>query len=57
MKILTVPVISVKGFDEEQRIMLALTANTGCPLTQLESGHPFQRLIGHGWTLSISLPK
>jgi ParB/RepB/Spo0J family partition protein len=49
-RIRTVPVISVKGADEEQRIMLALTANTGRPLTQVESGHAFQRLIGHGWT-------
>jgi ParB/RepB/Spo0J family partition protein len=48
--VFSVPVMSVKANDEAERLRLSLTANTGEPLTQLENGQAFSRLIGLGWT-------
>jgi ParB/RepB/Spo0J family partition protein len=48
--IFSVPVMSVKANDEAERLRISLTANTGEPLTQLEHGQAFTRLVGLGWT-------
>src|ERR1017187_4030838 len=49
----TIPFIESKqAYDEAQRTMLALQANQGRPLTQVEAGHGFHRLVGHGWSVS-----
>ncbi len=45
-----VPTIQVKAGDEAQRLVLALTANTGKPLSSWEIGVAFQKFINFGWT-------
>lgn len=45
-----VPTVQVKAGDEAQRLVLALTANTGKPLSSWEIGAAFQRFIGFGWS-------
>lgn len=45
-----VPVIQVPGGNEADRLVLALTANTGKPLSKWEIGAAFQRLINFGWS-------
>ena len=49
VEILTVPAIQVPGNNEADRLMLALTANTGKPLTQWEAGSGYKRLAAFGW--------
>jgi len=44
-----VPCSQVTAGNETQRLVLALTANTGKPLSQWEVGSAFQRLVGFGW--------
>jgi len=48
----SVPVSQVKGTNEAERLVIALTANTGKPLSKWESGNGFQRLIGYGWDVA-----
>jgi hypothetical protein len=50
-EILKLPVQGVDANNEAQRILLALNANTGRPLTQMESGTAFRRLRGYGWSV------
>lgn len=45
-----VPTVQVSGASNEaERLVLALTANTGKPLSKWESGTAFTRLIRFGW--------
>jgi ParB-like chromosome segregation protein Spo0J len=49
----TIPFVESKqAYDEAQRTMLALQANQGRPLTQVEAGSGFHRLVGHGWSVT-----
>lgn len=45
----SVPTIQVAGKNEADRLEIALTANTGKPLSSWEAGTAFVRLIGYGW--------
>lgn len=45
----SVPTVQVKAGNEAERLIIAMTANTGKPLSKWESGGGFQRLIGYGW--------
>ncbi len=45
----SVPCVQVSGGNEVSRLELAITANTGKPLSKWEIGGAFQRLIGFGW--------
>lgn len=45
-----VPTIQVPGTNEADRLVTALTANTGKPLSKWEIGTAFQRLINWGWS-------
>ena len=45
-----VPTIQVAAANEADRLVLALTANTGKPLSQWESGVAYQKLRGFGWS-------
>ena len=47
-EIRSVPVIQVEGKSETERLLLAITANTGKPLSKWELGGAFQRLYGKG---------
>lgn len=49
VQILTVPVIQVESGDRASRLVLALTANTGKPLSKLEHGAAFKKLQSYGW--------
>jgi len=49
VQILTVPVVQVESGDEASRLVLALTANTGKPLSKLEHGAAFRKLQSYGW--------
>lgn len=49
VEIVSVPTIQVSGNNEADRLVLALTANTGKPLSKWEIGTAFKRLIGFGW--------
>jgi ParB/RepB/Spo0J family partition protein len=44
-----IPTVQVSGGNEAERLITALTANTGKPLSKWESGAAFQRLINFGW--------
>jgi ParB-like chromosome segregation protein Spo0J len=46
----TVPTIQVPGGNESDRLLVAITANTGKPLSKWELGGAFQRLYNHGWS-------
>lgn len=46
----SVPTIQVQGKNEADRLEIALTANTGKPLSTWEAGTAFVKLIGYGWT-------
>jgi ParB/RepB/Spo0J family partition protein len=50
VEIEAVPTIQVSGGNEAERLVTALTANTGKPLSKWESGTAFKRLLGYGWT-------
>ncbi len=45
----SVPTIQVQGGNEADRLVTALTANTGKPLSKWESGNAFKRLGNFGW--------
>src|ERR1700677_550148 len=45
----TVPTIQVPGGNESDRLLTAITANTGKPLSKWELGTAFQRLYKFGW--------
>lgn len=45
----TVPVLQVQAGNETERLVLALTANTGKPLSKWEIGTAFKRLTNFGW--------
>ena len=47
--IATVPTIQVPGGNEQDRLLTAITANTGKPLSKWELGGAFQRLYRFGW--------
>lgn len=50
VEIEAVPCIQVTGGNESERLVLAITANTGKEFSRLELGSAFQRLIRFGWT-------
>ena len=50
VEIEAVPCIQVTGGNESERLILAITANTGKQFSRLELGSAFQRLIRFGWT-------
>jgi len=45
-----VPVIQVPGNNEADRLLTAITANTGKPLSKWELGGAFRRFAAYGWT-------
>ena len=45
----SVPTVQVKAGNEAERLIMALTANTGKPLSKWEIGGAFRRLKGYGW--------
>lgn len=45
----TVPTVQVAGGNEGDRLLLAITANTGKPLSKWELGTAFQKLYNFGW--------
>jgi len=49
-EIAAVPVIQVQGGNEADRLLTAITANTGKPLSKWELGTAFQRLYKFGWS-------
>ena len=49
VEILTVPTVQVPGGNEQDRLLIAITANTGKPLSKWELGNAFQRLYNFGW--------
>jgi ParB/RepB/Spo0J family partition protein len=44
-----VPVIQVPGNNEADRLLTAITANTGKPLSKWELGGAFRRFVSYGW--------
>ena len=49
VEIETVPTVQVAGGNESDRLLIAITANTGKPLSKWELGNAFQRLYRFGW--------
>jgi len=45
----TVPTVQVSGGNESERLLIAITANTGKPLSKWELGTAFQKLYNFGW--------
>ena len=41
-----------RSVSESERTALLITANSGKPLSALEKGEVFKRLVGYGWSLS-----
>lgn len=50
VEIEAVPTIQVPGTNEADRLLLAVTANTGKPLSKWESGGAFMRFRNFGWS-------
>lgn len=50
VEIESVPTIQVTATNEADRLILALTANTGKPLSQWETGMSFLKLRNFGWS-------
>jgi ParB-like chromosome segregation protein Spo0J len=50
LEIETVPTVQVSGGNESDRLITAITANTGKPLSKWELGGAFQRLYNFGWS-------
>ncbi len=46
----TVPTIQVPGGNESERLLTAISANTGKPLSKWELGGAFRRLYNFGWS-------
>lgn len=57
VEIVAVPTVQVKGNDPANRLVIALTANTGKSLSKWESGTAFQRLVGYGWEIETIASK
>ena len=57
VEIVAVPTVQVKGNDPANRLVIALTANTGKSLSKWESGTAFQRLVGYGWEIEAIASK
>jgi ParB/RepB/Spo0J family partition protein len=51
VEIKSVPVLQEQTSNEADRLLLAITTNTGKPLSQWESGKAFRRLLGYGWAV------
>jgi hypothetical protein len=51
-EIRSVPVMQYEGKSESERLLLAITANTGKPLSKWELGDAFRRLLRFGWSES-----
>lgn len=51
IEIAAVPAIGFAGNNEADRLVLSLVANEGKPLTKLEQGAAFSRLVDFGWAL------
>ena len=49
VEIKSVPVFQEPAGNEADRLILAITTNTGKPLSIAESGAAFKRLLGYGW--------
>lgn len=49
-EILTIPTIQVPGNNEADRLLVAVTANTGKPLSKWELGGAFRRFHKYGWS-------
>lgn len=49
VEIIGVPTVQVNGGNEADRLITALTANTGKPLSKWEIGGSFQKLFAFGW--------
>ena len=47
----TIPVLQESLGDPAERLLLAISANTGKPLSLLESGGAFRRLQAYGWSV------
>lgn len=47
-----VPVLQETTKDEARRLLIAVSANTGKPLSVLEAGGAYRRFIGYGWTVA-----
>lgn len=45
-----VPVVQVPGNNSADRLVTAITANTGKPFSKWELGEAFRRLVNFGWT-------
>lgn len=52
IEIKSVPVLQEAAGNEADRLLLAITTNTGKPLSVLESGAAFRRLMAFGWSKS-----
>jgi ParB/RepB/Spo0J family partition protein len=52
MEIRSIPVMQYEGKSETERLLLAITANTGKPLSKWELGDAFRRLLRFGWSES-----
>jgi ParB/RepB/Spo0J family partition protein len=50
LEIRSVPVIQVEGKSQTERLLIAITANTGKPLSKWELGEAFRKLIRFGWS-------
>lgn len=50
VEIESVPTIQVQAANEADRLVIALTANTGKPLSQWETGMSFLKLRNFGWS-------
>jgi ParB/RepB/Spo0J family partition protein len=51
LEIKAIPTIQVDGGNEADRLITALTANTGKPLSQWEVGKSVKKLVAFGWTV------
>lgn len=49
IEIKAVPVLQETTGDEAQRLLLAISANKGKPLSLLEAGGAYKRLVAYGW--------
>lgn len=50
-EIKSVPCVQVQGNNEAERLMLAITSNTGKALSKLEAGAAYVRLQKYGWEI------
>lgn len=50
VEIASVPTYQVSAADNAERLAMALTGNTGKPLSKMEEGAAYKRLSAYGWT-------